>query len=162
MKQECPSIFTLSRRTMINQSTIEVDSKPPIYLFVYGTLRKGMSRHEVLKNEEFIDNCYIGGDLYFYNNGQFPFVQMGTGIVFGEVYKISSTILARIDTIEGYYGEDEDNFFERDLINILIPKLQSPIDLYVYTYNTTKLPDSELIEDGDFVEFIAKKAQITK
>lgn len=77
-----------------------------MYLFTYGTLMQGESRHEILQNARFV--CYgkAIGKLYHFQKGNYPvFFRDGSDDVFGEVYEIPGDMieeyLSTLDQIEG-------------------------------------------------------------
>ena len=76
------------------------------YVFVYGTLMKGMSRHSEMQ-----DGCTlvcegtVQGNLYI---SDYPGLVAGSGTVQGELYQASDMfqILQRLDWIEGAGGSN--------------------------------------------------------
>ncbi|HEY5560829.1 MAG TPA: gamma-glutamylcyclotransferase family protein [Clostridiaceae bacterium] len=69
-------------------------------LFVYGTLMKGMWNHNFIEKEKYIgDGKLINYGLYSVRT--FPGIKEKTGaMVKGELYKISSKTLKKIDKLE--------------------------------------------------------------
>lgn len=72
-------------------------------LAVYGTLKKGMSRHELLAGSE-----YLGGDFTLpiytlWDLGEFPAATLGGSTSLRvEVYNVSTLKLIELDKIEGH------------------------------------------------------------
>ena len=63
-----------------------------MYIFVYGTLRYGHERHNVLENARFVGYGFIKG-FKLYDLGPYPAIAKGNGTVYGEVYEISPETL---------------------------------------------------------------------
>lgn len=80
----------------------------PIYLFVYGSLRKGFKNHTLLTTSEYhgeytsVDNF----QMITYKRADFPYLleesldDYPTTIIHGEIYKISPDVLQKIDRLE--------------------------------------------------------------
>lgn len=106
-------------------------------VFVYGTLKKGFSNHGIIK--EIYKECYKAeaqGKIFDYKN-LFPAMIIGKGIVKGELYTFDdiSKIIPRIDYIEGYKGEyNEDNLYDRIIIDAYLPDLNKTVKAYVYVF----------------------------
>jgi len=77
-----------------------------MYLFTYGTLKKGGHFHPYLSinpNTEFIGNTILNGyRMYETAGGGFPFIREGDGVVHGELYKLDDSMEAVLDRVEGY------------------------------------------------------------
>jgi gamma-glutamylcyclotransferase (GGCT)/AIG2-like uncharacterized protein YtfP len=72
-------------------------------VFVYGTLKKGQGNHErcCLDKASFVGNGKISGRIY--SLGAFPGLKPDNDSkVYGEVYKVDDTTLARLDRLEGH------------------------------------------------------------
>lgn len=93
-------------------------------LFVYGTLLSSQPRYRLLKNikAKFIGCDDILAKMYTINR-EWPFIllpsqQLPTDeknptVVTGEIYELSDKDINRIDDIEGYNPERNDNLFNR-------------------------------------------------
>jgi len=77
-----------------------------MYLFVYGTLKKGFHNHDLLENAEFVCKATTKEKYPMVNTEEyFPYLIDDKGVghhTQGEVYKIDETILAMLDILEGY------------------------------------------------------------
>ncbi|WP_457747591.1 gamma-glutamylcyclotransferase family protein [Sulfurimonas sp.] len=77
-----------------------------MYLFVYGTLKKGFYNHQILEDAEFICSATTKQKYPMVNIEEyFPYLIDAEGIghhVEGEVYKIDNKTLAMLDVLEGY------------------------------------------------------------
>lgn len=89
-------------------------------LFVYGTLMKGEGNWRSYLAPLLGVRAVLSGAI-LKNLGGFPglvFVKDKTKQVFGEVYSITDKALKKIDGLEGYRGEGEDNMYEREEITL--------------------------------------------
>jgi len=77
-----------------------------MYIFVYGTLKKGFHNHDLLENAEFVCEATTKEKYPMVNTEEhFPYLIDDKGIghlIQGEVYRIDETILAMLDILEGY------------------------------------------------------------
>ena len=106
----------------------------PIFVFVYGTLKRGHQRHSALSNSPLIAQETIKGTLL--NLGNFPgFIPEGNEDVHGEIYEITPQILSLLDRIEGH-----PDFYKRQLIATEHQHMHQK-DVWVYC-----LPESYLQE----------------
>ncbi len=77
-------------------------------LFVYGTLRRGCSRHQILAKKlehgvaSYRGNAWVDGfDLYQLSD--FPAAVPGSGKIYGEIYSVPFSLLtAQLDEVEGF------------------------------------------------------------
>ena len=107
------------------------------YVFVYGTLMEGMSRHSEMQ-----DGCTlvcegtVQGNLYHISD--YPGLVAGNGTVQGELYRASDMfqIIQRLDWIEGAGGADP-------LFNRVIQQVNTERGkVWAYTYHYAKSTDS--------------------
>lgn len=77
-----------------------------MYVFVYGTLKRGFYNHDLLGDSEFICEATTKDQYPMVNIEKFfPYLidDKGKGYrVVGEIYKINEPILAMLDILEGY------------------------------------------------------------
>jgi molybdenum cofactor guanylyltransferase len=80
-------------------------------IFVYGTLLAGESNHGLLAQAEFwgVDRL---PNAQLYNLGEYPMILPGSGIVTGEVYRVTAGILAQLDILE----EHPEVYFREQII----------------------------------------------
>ena len=70
-----------------------------MYLFVYGTLKKGKCNHRMMSSAKFLSEAYITG----YQLHQAPAITPKEGsIVYGEVYEVNEALLESLDSFEGH------------------------------------------------------------
>lgn len=105
------------------------------YLFVYGTLKQGFSRHKLIFNAsmEFMGKTQVHGVLYELANEAYPAAVFGKTkmIVNGELYRIPadrSSVLDQIDVEEGV----PDGLFARRLVHITVGGVEYPSWAYSY------------------------------
>jgi gamma-glutamylcyclotransferase (GGCT)/AIG2-like uncharacterized protein YtfP len=95
-------------------------------IFVYGTLRRGLSRHRYLKAQRarFVSRGTVRGVLY--NLGKFPGAvpsESPTAIIHGEVYRLANPTRALnlLDHVEGITpGAPEFSLYRRTLTEVTL------------------------------------------
>lgn len=100
-------------------------------LFVYGTLRKGQSNHELIKEEKLIsDQARMKAKLYDTGNGYPALVLKGKDYVYGEIYDVNDSLLPDLDLLEGYDESRTDNLYFR--VKKMIETNQELVEAWVY------------------------------
>jgi len=124
-----------------------------MYVFVYGTLRKGDSRFGVLDECECVaEEAYLD-DYYMISLGGFPGILPGVGQVRGEIYKIDEDILDQLDRIEGYREDDpKHSLYIRTVVSPKGIEDGREIMTYVYNDERTSRRDHQIIESGDWFD----------
>ncbi|MEK4147859.1 gamma-glutamylcyclotransferase [Robertmurraya sp. FSL W8-0741] len=83
-------------------------------VFVYGTLRKHEGNHALLKSAVLIaQQAWIYGELFDTGYGYPAMKRSEQGKVYGELYEIDQAILSKLDDLEEYKADREDNLYER-------------------------------------------------
>ena len=83
-------------------------------LFVYGTLKSGYSRNNVLSSSELIGLSTTKPQYTLVNLTSFPgLLATGNSSVHGELYRVSKEVLSYCDFIEGH-----PDFYQRKKINL--------------------------------------------
>lgn len=96
---------------------------------VYGSLKKGLHNHMLLRNAELVgEDILRGWDMY--SLGGFPGVKQGEGAICVEVYDVNEEELQDLDYLEGYYPDNP----ERGLYN-RVRVSTSCGEAFLYTYN---------------------------
>ncbi|MBZ5564518.1 MAG: gamma-glutamylcyclotransferase [Acidobacteriia bacterium] len=106
-------------------------------LFVYGTLRRGGSRHRILKalGARFVGRGSVGGELF--DLGEYPGARPTSSPrarVFGELYELRNPqrALKVLDRIEGYRPDDPAaSLFRRDIATVR-PEGGAEVDAWLY------------------------------
>ncbi len=134
------------------------------YIFVYGSLRKGLRNHHYLQNSEYVGDFTSEKQFHLitYKNLHFPYLLENAEIdkpmnfVTGEIYKVKNDILKKIDNLE-YNSE----LYERK--KYIFKNNEQEIEAYVYIlikpiildYIKENLDkDYFLIKSGDWCEFL--------
>ncbi len=102
-------------------------NKNKCYLFVYGTLMRGLSNHKYLKNEKFICQTEIlDFELYNVTNEYPGIIKKENSKVQGELYQINRQILEDLDKLEG----DE---YKRIEVNLITKEDRMKAFTYLWT-----------------------------
>ncbi|TGC09171.1 gamma-glutamylcyclotransferase family protein [Methanolobus halotolerans] len=80
-----------------------------MYIFVYGSLKKGFSNHNLLQSSEFICKTRTQEEFAMIDLNMFPGVIKGKKVsrIQGEVYELDSNTLEQIDMYEGEWYSRE-------------------------------------------------------
>ena len=105
-------------------------------VFIYGTLKRGQCRSDVMSGQQFIGEARTTSEYQMYNHGYFPcLVENGKNSIVGELWEISDECKDRLDQIEG----------APYLYDLLPIKLETHPGLecysYLYQQNTVGLAD---------------------
>lgn len=108
-------------------------------VFVYGTLLRGESAHELMADAVFLESAQTEPRWTLVNVGEYPaLVDVGKSAVHGEIYLVKSALLARLDE---YEGAD----FTRRTISLAASK-----PALAYVWNVGRFDDSQVIASGDW------------
>jgi gamma-glutamylcyclotransferase (GGCT)/AIG2-like uncharacterized protein YtfP len=124
-----------------------------MFLFVYGTLMRGERRFLQLPvSPQNIHRAYTNGRLIHITDGGYPGLLKGEGLVHGELMEFDdadeSELFHTLDSIEGYYGPDQKNHYDRK--RILVTREDDGIfEAWAYIYAADDGPWPE-IKDGDW------------
>ncbi len=103
-------------------------------VFVYGTLRQGEDNHHFLEGCELVAQFRTGPAFALYDLGLYPGMVQGQQEIYGEIYRINTQILAKLDHLEDVPYE-----YRRE-------KMSTPFgEAWVYLYQD----DSQLLEPID-------------
>jgi len=110
-------------------------------VFVYGTLRRNERNHHLIDGATRIaEQAWTNGILYNTGNG-YPILKNtnDTDVAYGELYEVSESQLAKLDELEGYHGEGENNFYDRVVKTIFTDKEIYHAFVYVMTEQQTQM-----------------------
>ncbi|QLI83077.1 gamma-glutamylcyclotransferase [Chitinibacter fontanus] len=112
------------------------------YLFVYGTLKRGFCNHHWLGGARYISAAKTVKDFALYTI-EYPFLCHTPALypVFGEVYQISASELARADELEQHPDD-----YCREVIEVL---LEDGTPLMAWAYFHPR-PQGRLLTEGVF------------
>ena len=105
-------------------------------VFVYGSLKKGFGNSVYLNNSKFIKEDRARG-FKMVSLGSFPGAirsENQNDMIYGELYEVDDKTLRNLDALEGYSQSYSDNFYTREVINLI-----SGEECFIYT-----LPESYL------------------
>ncbi len=125
------------------------------YLFVYGTLMRGMDSNELMDiaGARFVGPACITGDLY--DLGSYPAAVKGEApqaTVVGEIYEIAhSGAIEVLDQYERCNPEDEASLFIREIATAKRMDTGKPVRVWTYFYNPRRsLSRAKRIASGDY------------
>jgi gamma-glutamylaminecyclotransferase len=107
-----------------------------IYLFVYGTLKRGERNHPLLSGQPYIQPARTRPTYRLYNCGPYPaLVHDSAGLaVEGEVYLVASSAFGQIDLLE-----DAPRLYR--LEPVALADFDRPVFTYVYQQDVSGLTD---------------------
>jgi gamma-glutamylcyclotransferase (GGCT)/AIG2-like uncharacterized protein YtfP len=120
---------------------------------VYGSLRKGLGNHSLLRNHKALNLGQFQSKPEFtmYSLGGFPcIVQRGTTSILFEVYSVDEEALQRLDQLEGYRKNSDTNFYDRVEIDTPWGKA------YTYVFDPEFENDIE-VTSGNWLEYVNLK-----
>lgn len=134
------------------------------YIFVYGSLRKGLINHHFLGNSEYIGD-YVSEEQFYmvtYKNSKFPYlledleIDIPKTYITGEIYKVSDIVLNNLDNLESnslVYQRKKYKFYNKDsIIEAYVYVLIKPLIIDYIKENLDK--NYFLINSGDWCEFL--------
>lgn len=132
------------------------------WVFVYGTLMRGMPNHHLIKDH--ILQCLRAtttGTLYHLPCGYPMLVTGSRDIVYGEVMKMheNSSMLGLLDELEDFFGPGHpDNLYERVEREVRLPDLAWKVRALVYVCPEHKKKEiikiGTPVKGGDWKKFI--------
>lgn len=115
---------------------------------VYGSLRRGLHNAPLLEGQAYLGTTMTAHEYTMYSLGSFPAVNLTIPLskIVIEVYEVDDTCLARLNRLEGFRGEGEDNFYDC-----------SPIETEAFgealIYHMAPQRRTEIVRDGDWANF---------
>ena len=122
---------------------------PTCHLFVYGTLRSGQPNAPRLGGAERLGRASVQGRLA--HLGSYPGLVDGVGQVFGELYRLPSSALNRIDELEGFDPSDPDGSLFLRVVRPVLLEDQRSLDAWTYLWPG---PSKDWIPHGDWIRFL--------
>lgn len=106
-------------------------------LFVYGTLKTGGRRHDLLAGQQFVQAAWTLPQYRLFDSGRYPCLVEDTAAgvaVQGEIWRVEESILPRLDAYEGV----PQLFVRRQ---IALQDVAEDVQAYLYTQSTSGLRD---------------------
>lgn len=116
-------------------------------VFVYGTLRSGASNHFRMRGAKRIGEAIVRGRLYRIDWYPGLLLDEAAGEVLGEVYEVSSALMADLDEFEGIRGAVQDEYAR---VRGVAKAEGKEVELWVYEYRGD-LEGCRLVEGGDWL-----------
>ena len=119
---------------------------------VYGTLRKGLNNHALLKHADYVGKYETLPEYKMVDLGPYPgLLENGNTSITMEVYKISDITLKNVDNLEGYDPDSTTHhFYERIIIDTPFGKA------FTYLYKAG-CNNAEIVDTGDWVDYYKLK-----
>ena len=111
----------------------------PIRVFVYGTLKRGDSRHHWLDGQRFLGLATTLPRYRMYNVGTYPGLieSPNDGLAIrGEVWEVTPECLTTLDDVEGI----DEGLYRRDVIQLEAGSFGT-VQAYFYLQSVTGCPD---------------------
>lgn len=118
-----------------------------MYLFVYGTLKRGHGNHRVLGNSVYIRDALMHNHV-MYSLGGFPGIVKGEGTVSGELFKVPDEQWDNLDGLEGYNKEKDVGMYLRRQWEVEIGSEPFMDHAWYYLWNGRTPTEDRLIKDG--------------
>lgn len=119
-------------------------------VFVYGTLRKHEKNHYLLNGSILVaEQASTNGLLYDTGLGYPALKESDAGTVYGELYTVTDEQLAALDVLEGYFGSDEINLYDRKKQTVFHDRGKAKAYVYVISSAKKRMLNT-IIESGDW------------
>lgn len=150
-----------------NSVNVTISKHKLEYVYVYGTLRKGLYNHYLLQDSMYIATkeldrlAYTGKYMELINLGGFPGIILSNLVqedykrakeakpIIVECYLVNQQTMSRLDSLEGY----RKNTPTEGMYN----KVQINGKFNIYTYNGGN--NGRIIECGDYIKFLNEKTK---
>lgn len=119
---------------------------------VYGSLRYGLHNHRLLSEAKYIGTTTTVDDVTMYSLGAFPSLSLTVGgnkaVV--EVYEVDKQTLEDLDSLEGFNGKGQGNFYDRSVV-----KTKDLGEAFIYHIEEV---GGVVVESGDWVQYVNGEA----
>lgn len=110
------------------------------YVFVYGSLMRGRSNHEILKDGHFLGQAVVQGIGLYDVTPYYPGTVREKGkMVRGEVYEVDAPTLKTLDWVEV-----NGSLYRRELFNAYLQERGDKIEAWVYLWLQEVDPKKEV------------------
>ncbi|KEK23119.1 gamma-glutamylcyclotransferase family protein [Bacillus gaemokensis] len=122
------------------------------YVFVYGTLRKQqVNAHYLYGGICIALEAWTYGQLFDTNEGYPAMILSSDNKVYGEVYEVSDAILEKLDELEEYTGNAEEDLYNRIIRPVYLG--DKTITAYVYIAHSNVMLQKSILS-GDWVDYL--------
>lgn len=122
---------------------------------VYGSLLKGLHNHRVMETADgkLLDTGVSLKNINMYSMGSYPSISLAHDShgmpIKVEVYEVPEDGMKHLDALEGYRGENADNFYNRTPIQIILSN-GDEVEALVYHIDVER---SRPVVSGDWFEY---------
>ena len=105
----------------------------PTLIFVYGSLKRGLSNHHWLEGQRFVGEARTAPGYRLYSLGEYPGMVEGTDSgrsIGGEVWEVDDEGLASLDILEGV----AEGMYDRVPVSLLEPFAEAEVQTYLYRW----------------------------
>ncbi|MGD6887998.1 gamma-glutamylcyclotransferase family protein [Bacillus mobilis] len=121
------------------------------HVFVYGTLRKAQTNAHFMQGVICIaDEAWTYGKLFDTNEGYPAMICSNKDKVYGEVYEVNDDTLQKLDELEEYTGNAENDLYDRITETIYLSDRE--IRAFVYVAQDKEMLKKVIIS-GDWVKY---------
>lgn len=118
-----------------------------IFVFVYGSLKKGFANHCVIEKQDYVGPASLTGKYRMFSLGCYPGVTNDTVLsdpatIKGELYRVDNNGLFDLDLLEG-----NGSYYTRVKV-----QLDCGTSAWVYLLPAEEYPLEESIESGEWTE----------
>ncbi len=103
----------------------------PTLIFVYGSLKRGLSNHHWLAGQHFVAEARTAPGYQLFDLGEYPGMVTAAeteGSVWGELWEVDDDGLAGLDVLEGV----DEGMYERVAVSLLEPFAGTAVETYLY------------------------------
>lgn len=124
----------------------KVNKNPISLVAVYGSLRKGLHNHRVIRDSRFVSKGMVKG-FGMYSLGLYPALsRVGKkNDVVVEVYDVNSTTMERLDQLEGF-----PKYYNRKLAPVNV----NGVEMVAWIYYMEGELEKPFVEGGDWTKFV--------
>lgn len=156
-----------TRITPLTEQKATTDMKQ-LPFFVYGTLRSGFDRFDLLdlRTDHITDGIVKGASMYKMTKTDYPMAVLDNSpnAIYGELMFVKPTqydvVMEALDAVEGYSGDDDRDLFTRTTIKVLDPEDNTETEAWVYVAGKNLVAlcenDAERIEEGDWEVYVTR------
>ena len=119
-----------------------------VLIAVYGSLIKGLSNHNIIVNSKYVGVFESKPEFTMISLESFPaLINKGNTSITFHVYAVDTDVFDSVNVLEGYRGENKNNFYERGI-------LKTPFgNAFYYYQNKSKLKENNpIVASGNWYD----------